>query len=595
MSNQLIDYQTKLNEELQRLQADVQPYEDTHSEIKVAIGKINELYKTKLADVKPQIMVYGIYNAGKSSIINELLGRDEAVVADKPMTDSVDYYEWNGYKIADTPGVGAPIEHEEVTTEHLKKADVVVFVMSTSGSNEKAENYVRMKDIADAGKKIIIVLNDKNGDLGRNDDNIQTIKTKVAENMKNVGIQDVDSKYCIVVVNAARAKKGRLENKPGMLQRSNIAELEKVVLTELRNTDSFAIIRNTIFEIEKYVDTIIDTLEKSDNDGEIQSINNLLASLRERKVNIRKDISDFIKLKTTKLGKTLPDIIWANKDKQDTVNELVQQEIDKTVQSVKNEMSLYINDMQAALAVDIESLVTVLEKAKVNSDVNNITVDAVVVDEPNEYQAADSETAEDKKERISGLIVTSMEMLDNYKNNKGALMLPKAMDIIGNDLPVTAPVAEMVAKRIAATSLGKTVLRSALGKTASKFVPVIGQALLVYEVVTFIGKLLGSNDNSAMEAAQARNEYERRKAESEAQAQQELQQKCIYMADDIADELTQTMNEVINDVVTKFETVFTEKMASSTEARNKMLNTLTELRNISNEYNMLYFRLGGTK
>lgn len=298
MSNQLIDYKTKLNENHICLKNSVKPYMEEYGSIKEAVLRIDDLYATKLSEIKPQIMVYGIYNAGKSSIINELLGSDDARVADTPTTDSVDYYEWNGYKLADTPGVGAPIEHEYVTTEHLKKADVVIFVMSTSGSNEKAENYARMKDIVDAGKKVIIVLNDKNGDLGQNDENIRVIKTKVAENMKKIGIPDVDSKYCIIAVNAARAKKGRLENKQGMLQRSNIAELGKIVLTELKNTDNFAVIRNTIFEIEKNIEIIINNLEKCDNEEEIRCINNLLSSLRERKNNIRRDISDFIKFKT---------------------------------------------------------------------------------------------------------------------------------------------------------------------------------------------------------------------------------------------------------------------------------------------------------
>ena len=593
MSNQLIDYKTKLNENHICLKNSVKPYMEEYGSIKEAVLRIDDLYATKLSEIKPQIMVYGIYNAGKSSIINELLGSDDARVADTPTTDSVDYYEWNGYKLADTPGVGAPIEHEYVTTEHLKKADVVIFVMSTSGSNEKAENYARMKDIVDAGKKVIIVLNDKNGDLGQNDENIRVIKTKVAENMKKIGIPDVDSKYCIIAVNAARAKKGRLENKQGMLQRSNIAELGKIVLTELKNTDNFAVIRNTIFEIEKNIEIIINNLEKCDNEEEIRCINNLLSSLRERKNNIRRDISDFIKFKTDKLGKNLPDVIWANRNNQDAVNEAVQKEIDKIVKNVKDEIEKYIEDMQAALAVDIKSLVDILEKIKIDSNMcSGIAV--APTKEPFEYCQV-NETSEDRKERISGLILTSMEMLDNFKKNKTALMLPKAIGIVSDKIPVTVPVAEMVTKKLAQTTLGKTILKSTLGKTASKFIPVIGQALFAYEIVTFIGGILGNNDDKAIEAAQARNEYERRKAEADAQAQQELQQKCAYMADDIANELTQAMNEIINDVVSRFEIVFTQKMQSSTETRNNILNALAEMRNISNDYSMLYFQLGGSK
>ena len=54
-------------------------------------------------------------------------------------------------------------------------------------------------------------------------------------------------------------------------------------------------------------------------------------------------------------------------------------------------------------------------------------------------------------------------------------------------------------------------------------------------------------------------------------------------------------NNIINDVVSRFETVFTQKMQSSTETRNNILNALAEMRNISNDYSMLYFQLGGSK
>ena len=40
-------------------------------------------------------------------------------------------------------------------------------------------------------------------------ENIQEINRKVAVNMQQSGIDGVDEKYCIVTVNAARARKGR--------------------------------------------------------------------------------------------------------------------------------------------------------------------------------------------------------------------------------------------------------------------------------------------------------------------------------------------------------------------------------------------------
>lgn len=105
-------------EQLKTVWSSLSPVLGKHSDIaEVASGRksIEEIYRSKLADLRPEIMVYGIYNAGKSSIINELIQSDRAAVSDRPMTDKVDYYEWNGYRLADTPGVGAPIEHENVT------------------------------------------------------------------------------------------------------------------------------------------------------------------------------------------------------------------------------------------------------------------------------------------------------------------------------------------------------------------------------------------------------------------------------------------------------------------------------------------------
>ena len=105
-----INYRGKLEEKLSEVKEIMNPYKDNPT-VQRNIAKLEDIYASKLKDIKPQIMVYGIYNAGKSSIINELIKDDRAGVADRPMTDRVDYYEWNGYMLADTPGVGAPIEH----------------------------------------------------------------------------------------------------------------------------------------------------------------------------------------------------------------------------------------------------------------------------------------------------------------------------------------------------------------------------------------------------------------------------------------------------------------------------------------------------
>ena len=48
-------------------------------------------------------MLFGAYNAGKSTLINALLGEERAVVGDIPTTDAVHRYDWDGHIMLDTP------------------------------------------------------------------------------------------------------------------------------------------------------------------------------------------------------------------------------------------------------------------------------------------------------------------------------------------------------------------------------------------------------------------------------------------------------------------------------------------------------------
>lgn len=90
MNFQLTDYQTTMMDLKRRLDVHLRDYQEINGVLD-EWQQIQKLYDTKLQAAKPEVMVYGIYNAGKSSIINELLGEDRARVSDIPTTDSVDY------------------------------------------------------------------------------------------------------------------------------------------------------------------------------------------------------------------------------------------------------------------------------------------------------------------------------------------------------------------------------------------------------------------------------------------------------------------------------------------------------------------------
>ena len=79
-------------------------------------------YLTKMKEIKaaidksePSLMFYGIYNAGKSSLLNAIFGKVVASVNDIPETHKVTRYQWGKYTLVDTPGLNGPVQDEKIT------------------------------------------------------------------------------------------------------------------------------------------------------------------------------------------------------------------------------------------------------------------------------------------------------------------------------------------------------------------------------------------------------------------------------------------------------------------------------------------------
>ena len=562
--NDLKNYQHILENKASQVETFFAKYPEDAADFAKTFAEINAI---KIRKVEPQIMIYGIYNAGKSSILNELIGEDRAKVEDKPTTDVVTYYEWQGYKIADTPGVFAPIKHEQVTQAHLKKSDIVLFVMSTTGSNEKAENYRRMKDIADAGKKIIIVLNDKNGDLGTNDDAIQAIKLKVAKNMKQVGIADVDEKYCIVTVNAELARQGRVENEPLFIEQSGLDELKNVMLSELKRTTSFDLLRNGIKELEKVLEDFIDKLSARENSELLRQMNHVLQTFNNQKISIRHAINSYIDRETEKLGATLPQKIWNSRDNQDHVQEIIAAEIEKLNTRVQNEIQRQLKDA----ATILESELTLF--AEIKLDASTIDADSFknILSQLNETAASSSKS----------LVVKNGEQ----KNDSANLSIATGLLTEGG---------RELGKQLAKTEIGKMLAKTTLGKIFSSAVPIVGPVITIVTAIDALRKLFGNNDDYEKLKAQidAQNEANRRHFEAQKQAQQELDQKCRYLADDLADKFKSETDKSVTEILAKYEEPFKAEIAARKSEGEQVADDVLTLRELLNEYDLIRVELG---
>lgn len=183
-----------------------------------------------------EVMLFGAYNAGKSTLINALLGRHAAVVDDVPTTDRIDRYDWNGYVLLDSPGVNAPIEHEQVSERQLERCDLVVFVIR-EGDQDTRDVYVRLFELLGQGKQVFIILNYQDREA------LPESFTQVSALLSKLGAErGADPRLIdairILPLNADSALRGRVEGKEKLLVHSGYPVLAESFASWLRQYDS---------------------------------------------------------------------------------------------------------------------------------------------------------------------------------------------------------------------------------------------------------------------------------------------------------------------------------------------------------------------
>lgn len=585
MESKLIDFKKQLNDILICLRKDTAPYMEKMPVVAAKMADIEKLYKEKIENTKPQIMFFGIYNAGKSSLLNELLRDDVAKVADVPTTDHVDYYNWRGYTIADTPGVGAPIEHEKVTNEAIRNADAVLFVMTNKGSFEKKENYVRMKDIVDAEKKVIIVINDKLDFLPQERyEEMRQVQQKIYDNMMALGINDVRDRFTILFVNAKLAHKGRTANKPLLWEKSQIAELESYILSEMKNSDDFAVIRHAIYEIKQDVEAIREQLSQVDTNPEYMAIQKVLNGLHNSKIQVRKNMSDFISSQTNRLGVTLSDAIWAVKEDQAKIDQTVQQAQQTLSEKVKAHLEDQLQTVVDDLSMDWTNFVIEMQKLEAQH---------ISVDEPQVDAAQSTEIPEENTDFIK-------ESMGAWAESK--VDAETARTIASEGTKFVEGMMKDFGVKIGRGGIGKYILKKTGLGAFIKSVPFIAKVpvpqleivLLGYKVLKhFLG------DDGAYERARAAAERENAmaeaKAQAEEQARQALQQKCLYMVDDIKENLILWTNQVIRSHIGNYEDNLSAKMKTLMNDQTNALGVVSHLAKISDDYDKLAIDMKGSK
>jgi GTP-binding protein EngB required for normal cell division len=301
----------------------------------------------KIEDFQPSLMLYGTYNAGKSTLLNALYGEERAKTGDAPETSIVTPYDWNGYIIYDTPGIDAPIEHEEITQEHLKTIEIVLFVISNDGAFEERYIYEKIIEIIKAEKPLLIIMNNKAG-MDPNDtefiESINTISKWVHEIGKEKGVSDIDSKFRVLWVDAEVAYEGKTNKEQQLIEYSNIKEIEDKINDIFKKSDIGEVSKTLDSYIIDFIENAIQEADNTIGDKDIDFLQKQISVLyKDKEKNIVK-LHNFIDTETQLLSEDIREKLIAGMDEYE-INSYINIEMEDLSSKINQHIEVIQNKL----------------------------------------------------------------------------------------------------------------------------------------------------------------------------------------------------------------------------------------------------------
>lgn len=470
-----------------------------------AIASIRELSRAKKAQAGASIMVYGVYNAGKSTLINALLGQELAAVADVPETARVQGYRWGDFEVLDTPGIDAPLEHEEITREQLVQSDVVIFVVNPLGVVEEEKTLDVLLELVLAGKMIFLVLNCKNRfdpiDLERVKDELrQRIQLKA-------GTQRVLDHIPIVEVNARSALKAKLENKQNLLNSSGFPKFESALAEFFASVEQKAIVARVATEFCSFIQSTVEALDEQQDQASVKRLDTFYGEIARREIDIRRGLKSLVEAKAAFISKSTINALQLN-------SEGAQGKIEQLIGQANHEVCAELEDALTRLRLDAsEMLDEVIREVRV---------------QPQSYSsqaAPDLEAQADHTDQLPSSPGIDMSLLETGVRQAGSMV--KAEHVI-SVMKVGKEWLPTLFKGIGPATMGK-VAEQIVGKV----LPVIGIAFQVGS--TLYSAFAGDPEQQRLNEQAQREAHERERRDQAIQA----------FGEETAWEFSQSLNSLV--------------------------------------------------
>ena len=124
--------------------------------------KVCEVLKTAREDFdkKPMIMFVGAFSAGKSTLINNLLGEKRCATGIRPTTNDLHFHDWHRHLLVDSTGLdnwNQP-EHKQKALEAARRSNRAVLVINARQPIGEREIPI-LKQLAESQSKITVAIN----------------------------------------------------------------------------------------------------------------------------------------------------------------------------------------------------------------------------------------------------------------------------------------------------------------------------------------------------------------------------------------------------------------------------------------------------
>lgn len=290
--DKLKNYKNELSDLRDRLVNTSHNHESTEK-IQILKQKTDMIFSKK----NPSIMFYGLYNAGKSTIINAVFGEEIAPTGDVPTTWQIQRIPWKNFEIVDTPGINANNEHTLVADNEICLHDIILFVIDDMNIEEKSF-YSAFIKVLKSGKPVLIVINEKNAEDVCLEDSmkIKKLKRQMLENIRLIGsqngvnnIEHSKNFYGIIAVNAMTAYYSRQlfgEDAELLYHESGFSELLSIMHNVLKKSDGIKTLLPAIDIMENYIEDCENEIQKSLSSDAEKNYVELMNQLIKQKNNL---------------------------------------------------------------------------------------------------------------------------------------------------------------------------------------------------------------------------------------------------------------------------------------------------------------------